>query len=351
MELPEFAIFGIEPSVMPTDTTRQLVLVGIDLGGTNIKVGLVTPTGRLLAETRAPTDVPGGPQKAVATMVSLARQLLERCGLNTSCLLAAGIGSPGPLNTRTGCIVKTPNLHGWDGAPLALWVGDALGIPAFLEGDANAACWGEHWVGAGRGVNNMILITLGTGVGGGVIVNGELVRGIDDTGGHIGHMVVVAGGRTCSCGRKGCLEAYASAPATVRRFLEAVRRGETQAPGPEDRLTTADIHRAALRGDAVACRAIEDTGRYVGTVLGSLANVLNPELCCVSGGMIHAGEMLFGPMREALLEYAFDLPGKRLKVMPAELGESAGIIGAAGCALRRLESAESRPARAGMDVA
>jgi glucokinase len=324
---------GINSIVKPK--TENKILIGIDLGGTNIKVGLVTPEGRLLAEARAPTDVPAGAAQAAGRMVELAQKLLPKHGLDASRIIAAGIGSPGPLNTRTGCIVATPNLHGWDGAPLAPMVAKGLGIPAFLEGDANAACWGEHWVGAGRGVDNMIMITLGTGVGGGAIVRGELIRGADDTGGHIGHMVVTADGRTCSCGRKGCLEAYASATATVRRFREAVQRGEKSSLAVSDGLTTADIHKAAVAGDALARHTIEGTGRYVGIVLGGLANLLNPELCCVSGGMINAGEMLFAPMRQALMEHAFEMPAKRLKIVPAQLGESAGIIGAAGCALQR----------------
>jgi len=316
------------------------VLVGIDLGGTNIKVGLVSPEGRLLGEKRAPTDVPRGAKAAADAMVRLANELLVERGLSVQDVAAAGIGSPGPLNTRTGRIVKTPNLVGWDDAPLASWVAEGLGVPAFLEGDANAACWGEHWIGAGRGVENMVMITLGTGVGGAVIVNGELVRGVDDTGGHIGHVVVEPGGYQCGCGSKGCLEAYASAPATARRFLEAVKRGETSSLAPTEGLTAGDVHKAATAGDALARRTIELTGWYLGIVLGGLANVLNPELCCVSGGMINAGEMLFGPMRESVREHSFPLPGKRLKIVPAELGEPAGIIGAAGCALTR--SATSR---------
>jgi glucokinase len=316
------------------------VLVGIDLGGTNLKVGLVSPAGELLAERRAPTDVPGGAKPAADNMVRLARELLAERGLAATDVIAAGIGSPGPLNTRTGRIVKTPNLTGWDGAPLAPWVAEGLGAPAYLEGDANAACWGEHWVGAGRGVDDMMMITLGTGVGGAVILRGELLRGADDTGGHIGHFPVEPGGHLCGCGCKGCLEQYASAPSTVRRFRDAVARGEASDLAPSDDLTAHDIHQAAVAGDQLARRTIELTGWYLGVVLGGLANVLNPELCCISGGMINAGEMLFGPLRESVREHSFPLPGERLKIVPARLGEPAGIIGAAGCALTR--SATSR---------
>jgi glucokinase len=298
------------------------MLIGIDLGGTNIKVGLVSAAGELLAERRTPTDVPAGPERAVSVMAAL----------------ACGIGSPGPLNTRTGCIVRTPNLTGWDGFPLAPRLSELLNVKCFLDGDANAACWGEHWTGAGRGVDDMVMITLGTGVGGGVILGGELVRGADDTGGHIGHVAVEPGGATCGCGRKGCLEVYASAPATVRRFREAVERGEASALVPRADLTARDIFEAASGGDTLARRIIGLTGWYVGLVLGGLANVLNPGLCCVSGGMINAGEMLFGPMRESMREHSFELPGKRLRIVPAGLGESAGIIGAAGCALKRSET-------------
>jgi glucokinase len=311
------------------------VLVGIDLGGTSIKVGLVSPAGELLGEKRAPTDVPAGPSRAAGRMVDLAGELLGERGLAKDAVQACGIGSPGPLNTRAGCIVKTPNLAGWDGFPLAPRVAEGLGVPAFLEGDANAACWGEHWAGAGRGVDDMVMITLGTGVGGAVILGGELVRGIDDTGGHIGHVPVEPGGAKCGCGNRGCLEAYASAPSTARRFREAVKRGEKSSFAPREDLTAREVFEAAQAGDKLARRIIELTGWYVGVVLGGLANVLNPQLACVSGGMMAAGEMLFTPMRQAVLEHSFPLPGQRLKIVPAQLGERAGIIGAAGCALAR----------------
>lgn len=311
------------------------VLIGIDLGGTNIKVGLVSLEGGLLGEKRAPTDVPAGPKAATDRMVVLARELLAENDLAAGNVRACGIGSPGPLSTRTGCIISSGNLPGWDGASLAPAVGEALGVPCFLEGDANAACWGEHWVGAGRGVDNMLMVTLGTGVGGGVIIRGELVRGIDDTGGHLGHFTVEPGGAECGCGRKGCLEAYASATSTVRRFREAVERGEKSSLELSEELSARDLFEAARDGDTLARRIIELTGWYVGIVLGGLANALNPELCCVAGGMINSGEMLFEPMRQSCLEHSFPAPGQRLRIMPAHLGEPAGIIGAAGCALQR----------------
>ncbi|MHC4917892.1 MAG: ROK family protein [Planctomycetota bacterium] len=312
------------------------VLVGIDLGGTNIKVGLVSQQGELLCEGRAPTDVAAGPKQAAERMVGMAGELLAGRGLSAADIIACGIGSPGPLNTRTGCIVKTPNLGGWDGAPLAADVAEGLGCRAFLEGDANAACWGEHWVGAGRGVDDMVMLTLGTGVGGAVIVGGELVRGTDDTGGHIGHVVVEPGGAECGCGNRGCLEAYASATSTARRFREAVGRGEESSLEPREDLTARDVYEAAAAGDELARKILGLTGWYLGIVLGGLANVLNPRLACVSGGMINAGEMLFGPMRESCREHSFPAPGERLRIVPAELGESAGMVGAAGCALGRL---------------
>jgi glucokinase len=271
-------------------------------------------------------------------MARLARPLLEELNMTAGDVIACGIGSPGPLSTETGHLITTGNLPGWEGAPIAPPVGEALGVPCFLEGDANAACWGEHWAGAGRGVQDMMIITLGTGVGGGVIVGGQLIRGPDDTGGHIGHVVVEPNGAECGCGRKGCLEAYASAPSTVRRFRDAVRRGEKSSLEPREDLTASDIFRAASEGDRLSRRIIELTGWYVGMVLGGLANVLNPELCCIAGGMMAAGEMIFGPMRRSALEHSFEAPGKRLRIVPAELGEPAGIIGAAGCALMRVTS-------------
>lgn len=317
---------------------EKKVLVGIDLGGTNIKVGLVSAQGELLASTRAPTDAPAGPPAAIEKMARLAGELLAENKFEVGDVIACGLGSPGPLNTKTGCIVTAPNMPGWDGAPLAAPLAEKLGVAVFLEGDANAACWGEHWVGAGRGTDTMLMVTLGTGVGGGVIVNGELVRGPDDIGGHLGHVVVEPGGALGSCGHRGCLEAYASATSTVRRFKEAVARGEKSSLEPRDDLTAKDIFEAAKAGDVLSRRIIELTGWYVGIVLGGLANVLNPEVACISGGMINAGKMLFDSMRNSVLEHSFAAPGRRMKVVPAALGETAGMIGAAGCALTRSET-------------
>jgi glucokinase len=317
---------------------QKQVLIGVDLGGTNIKVGLVSLEGELLVADRVPTDVPAGASAAVARTIDLARKLLKDVGLDDSAVKACGIGSPGPLDSASGCIVATPNLSGWDGAPIAGPISEAFSVPAYLEGDACAACWGEHWVGAGRGIDNMLMVTLGTGVGGALIVNGQLITGPDGTGGHIGHMVVEADGAECFCGARGCLEAYASATGTVRRFKEAVGGGASSSLKISDQLSARDIAQAAEAGDSLSRKVIERTGWYLGVVLGSLANLLNSELCCVSGGMINAGEMLFAPMRVSMREHCFAAPGERLKIVPAKLGEPAGIIGAAGCALERLSN-------------
>ncbi len=317
---------------------QKQVLIGVDLGGTNIKVGLVSLEGELLVADRVPTDVPAGAPAAMVRTIALARKLLNQAGLDASAVLACGIGSPGPLDSATGCLVATPNLTGWDGAAIAGPISEAFSVPAYLQGDACAACWGEHWVGAGRGIDNMLMVTLGTGVGGALIVNGQLITGLDGTGGHIGHMVVEADGAECFCGARGCLEAYSSATATVRRFKEGLSRGESSRLGVSDQLSARDIAQAAEAGDLFSRQVIERTGWYLGVVLGSLANLLNSELCCISGGMINAGEMLFEPMRVSMRQHCFAAPGERLKIVPANLGEPAGIIGAAGCALERINN-------------
>lgn len=308
--------------------------VGLDLGGTNIKAVLADDAGRVLARETTGTRAEEGPGAVLGRMAALARSVAD--GADASgCVRGLGVGSPGPLDSTRGVVVHTPNLPGWRDVAVADSLSKATGWPTVLEGDANAAGLAEHRVGAGRGTRCMVLLTLGTGVGGAVILDGELVRGADDTGGHLGHICVDPEGPVCGCGSRGCIEAFASAPNTLRRFREARARGGASALADAPDLTTADLARAAGEGDALAREVLAETGRLVGVVLGSLANAINPEVAVVGGGLANAGDLLFAPMREAMRAHSLSAPGKRMRIAPPAL-EEPGAIGAALAARERL---------------
>lgn len=321
------------------------VVLGIDLGGTFVKAALVDRDRRLLAKTTVPTQVESGPDGVMAVMVNAADELLARAGLDRRDVLAAGIGAPGPMNWKTGVVFLPPNLPGWRNVPLAEEMERRLGVPCYVENDANAACYGEHWSGAGRGVGNMCLLTLGTGIGGGIVVFGRLLRGIDGTAGEIGHMTLVRDGRPCGCGARGCLEAYASVPAMVKSAVEGLESGRESrlrdaCAGDFHGVTGKLISELAEQGDAFAREIIRETGIWLGLGIANLINLLNPEKIVLAGGMIAAGETLLAPIRETARANAFEVPARRAEIVTAGLGADSGVIGAAACALARLEGRE-----------
>ncbi len=303
------------------------MLVGVDLGGTNIKAGLVDDTGRLMEKLSIPTEAHLGRDRIIENICAAARDVAG--GTEWKNIDAVGVGSPGPLDHRRGVVITAPNLPGWENVPLADEVSAGLGVRTFVENDANAACWGEYWVGAGKDCGSMVLLTLGTGIGSGIILDGRLWRGSIGAGAEIGHMVIDYDGEDCACGNRGCLEAYASAPATVRRFLRM--KGETSGE------VTADvIYEKALAGDATARKALEETGRYLGIAVANIANVLNPEMVLFSGGLAGAADILIPAIREEVLLRAFDAVTADLTIATSAIPDDAGVIGAAGCALERL---------------
>jgi glucokinase len=263
-------------------------------------------------------------------------------GVDRAEVQAVGIGAPGPMNWQTGVVYSPPNLPGWDNVPLAGLMKERLGAPVFVDNDANVACFGEFWQGAGRDVDSMVLLTLGTGVGGGIVVMGKLLRGPDGTAAEIGHLCVKRNGRQCNCGAKGCLEQYASVTGMLKTAVKGINEGHDTiltdlCGGDLDQLTGKMISEAIERGDGFAAWVMEETGVWLGTSIGSLVNLLNPEMVVLGGGMIAAGDVLFQPIRETAANQSFDVPGQRAEIIPAQLGNDAGTIGAAGCALERLQ--------------
>jgi glucokinase len=311
-------------------------LIGIDIGGTNLVVGAVREDGGAVRGlVSEPTGVPEGPDMVIERIVAMAQGVIGTVRREdpSAGILGVGIGSPGPLNRETGIVIFTPNLR-WRDMPVRDRIGQALGLPASLDNDANCAMLGEHWVGAARGARNAICITIGTGIGGGVVIEGKLVHGASDVAGEIGHITIEVNGRRCGCGNDGCLEAYASGPAIARRAVEAIEAGATSellglVGGDLGRLTAQTVFEAAATGDQLADELVRDTARYLGVGIANLLNVLNPEVVVVCGGVTRAGDHLFVPLRREVARRAFKPAVEACRIVPGALPGSAGVVGAA----------------------
>jgi glucokinase len=312
------------------------LFIGIDLGGTNIKAGLVDREGSLRNKVSIPTEADKGRERILENICAAARAAAgdeSWDGIET-----VGIGSPGPLDYRTGVVSRSPNLKDWVNVPLADEISKRLDVRAFVDNDANVACWGEYWVGAGRDCSSVVLFTLGTGIGGGIILDNRMWRGSTGAGAEIGHMVVQVGGEKCGCGAVGCLEVYASAPATVRRFRRIVDEGRKSSLAGAGEVTAEMIHQAACDGDDAAREALEGTGYYLGVGVTNIVNVINPEAVLFSGGLAGAADILLPVIRREVSEHALEALTKNLTISIGALPDDAGVIGAAGCAMTRLES-------------
>lgn len=310
-------------------------VLGIDIGGTSFTIGSVAGDGsRVSVMANQPTLADGGADDVVNRIAALARQVMERTEAMEpgSTCLGVGIGAPGPLDTARGIVHLTPNL-GWVNFPLRERIETALDLPAALDNDANCAVLGEWWMGAARGTRHALGITIGTGIGGGIIVDGRLYHGASDCAGEIGHASIDATGRRCKCGNDGCLEAYASGPAIARRAVEAIEAGaETglleRAGGRLDAITAQTVYQAAHEGDELAREVVNDTARFLGSGLANLLNIFNPEVVVVCGGVTGAGDLLFMPLRREVARRAFKPAVAACRIVPGQL-EAPGVHGAA----------------------
>lgn len=314
-------------------------LIGVDIGGTNTVVAAVPFQGGLPAALRTIETRPRrGPEAVVEEIARAAREVteevLEAEGGVRQDVLGVGIGCPGPLDLRAGVIGATPNL-GWEGFAIRDRISEALGLPASLDNDANCATYGEWWQGAGRGTSSLVGVTLGTGIGGGFIEDGRLLRGASGSACEIGHTTIDITGRRCGCGNDGCLEAYASGPNIAARAVEGLEAGRDSClpelvDGDLDALTAATVCQALDGGDAYAREVMYETARFLGVGLANLVNTLNPEMIVIVGGVTRAGEHLFAPLRAEVRRRAFASAVEACTIVPGALPETAGVIGAAG---------------------
>jgi glucokinase len=311
-------------------------VLGIDIGGTNLVVGSVAEDGSaLLAPDSEPTHAEAGATDVLDRLVALAGRAIERTRQEApdAEILGVGVGAPGPLDTRRGVVLLTPNL-GWVDMPLRQIIHDRLGLPAALDNDANCAVLGEWWVGAARGSRHAIGITIGTGIGGGLILEGRLYHGASDVAGEIGHATIDTEGRRCKCGNYGCLEAYASGPNIALRAIEGLEAGaESRLPtyvgGDLRQLTAQTVYQAAQDGDELALDVVNDTAKFLGVGIANLLNIFNPEVVVVCGGVTLAGDHLFVPLRREVARRAFKPAVTACRIVPGELAGTAGVYGAA----------------------
>ena len=311
-------------------------VLGIDIGGTNLVVGSVAEDGsKLLAAASEPTHAEAGATDVVDRLVDLAERAIAatRRAAPGAEILGVGVGAPGPLDTKRGIVLLTPNL-GWVNMPLREIIHERLGLPAALDNDANCAVLGEWWVGAARGARHAIGITIGTGIGGGLILDGRLYHGASDVAGEIGHTTIDTEGRRCKCGNYGCLEAYASGPNIAIRAIEeieagAVSRLPSYVGGDLTQITAQTVYLAAQEGDELALEVVNDTAKFLGVGIGNLLNVFNPEVVVVCGGVTLAGDHLFVPLRREVSRRAFKPAVAACRIVPGELAGTAGVYGAA----------------------
>jgi len=302
--------------------------VGVDVGGTKIAAGVVSAEGKILAGVRRPT--PHTPEKLVGAIVDAIGEVMDGQEVGGVCLAV-----PGLILAQERKVVFSPNLHAIEGIPLEERVAPELGVPLTIENDANAAAWGEFRFGAGSEVDHLVFVTLGTGIGGGVISHGVLLRGAQGSGGELGHVTIHATGPRCACGNRGCLEALASGTAIGRRAREAAVERPDSALGriaARRGVLGEDVTELAREGDEMAISVLEETGTWLGIGLAGFVNVFNPEVVAVGGGAMAAGDLILAPARREIHLRARPPSRDLAVVQPATLGPESGVLGAAALA-------------------
>jgi len=309
-------------------------VLAIDLGGSKILVATISDRGRVLARDYNRTLASEGLQPVIDRMLSAIDRLLSAKNMSLSQLHSISVAAVGAIDMEKGIVTSSPNLPGWCDVPLSDIIREKHGINTFLINDASAAALGEHRFGAGKGVSNLIYLTVSTGIGGGIIINDSLYCGVSGGAGEIGHMTIDVNGPKCNCGNNGCLETLASGTAVAREAIKRISRGEKSSlidivEGEIENITAEKVGIAAQHGDSLALEVITEAATYLGVGLANLVNIFNPEMIIVGGGLAKLGELLFGPARQVVRERAFQLPAQVVHIVPAQLGDDAGVLGAA----------------------
>ena len=319
-------------------------VVGVDMGGTKILSAVIDAKGNILGTAKVPTKADEAPSVVIDRIADAIQKAIDKSGVNEASIEAIGIGAPGPLDPATGVVIFAPNL-GWRDIRLKDELETRVGIPTFVDNDVNVGTLGEHVFGAGQGVQNVVGIFVGTGIGGGIILQGELFHGASKTAGEIGHIIVKAGGPKCGCGTRGCLEALASRTAMAKQFQKAIKKKKQKSIVTE--LTNGDLRtirsgvlaKAIRANDKLTLKIFKKVTKYLGVGIGSIVNFLNPEMIILGGGVVEALDDTFlDNIRAAAKKYALPNTLDGVQIVRAELGDNSGILGAAALARQRSEA-------------
>ena len=313
----------------------------MDLGGSTIRLGAVTKDGKLGHFTKI--EVPAGRNKEaiVSFIVNSIQDILLAEEKNGNKVLAAGIGSPGIIKLEKGVIVTSPNFPGWKNVPMKSLIEKSINIPVFLNNDANSAAYGEKWMGAGKRASSMICLTLGTGIGGGIVLDHKVWHGAQGMGGELGHITVNPEGPLCNCGNYGCLESYSSATGMVRSAVELINAGKRTkllklSRSKKDNITAKMIFEAASEGDRLSINILREAGKYLGIAIAGFINILNPEMVVLTGEVTGAWDFFFPALKEEVHKRAYTAIIRHTKIVRGRLKGTAGTIGAAGLAWDKL---------------
>lgn len=319
---------------MQVTKKTELPVLAIDLGGTKIIAAIISHKGQVMAKERCLTLADEGLEAVINRILSAIDRLLSQRNVDLSQLDGISVGAAGAIDFDKGLVTSSPHLPGWHDVPLRDIVKEKYRINTFLISEASAAALGEHHFGAGQGVDNLILLTVGTGIGGGIIINGRLYSGVSGSAGEIGHITIDVNGPRCDCGNTGCLEALVSGTAVAKEAIRRIRQGEGSSlteivGGKIENITAEKVSLAAQDGDSLACEVILKAATYLGVGIANLVNIFNPEMIIIGGGMAKMGDPLLNPARQVVRERAFQLPAQAVQIVPAQFGDDAGVLGAA----------------------
>ncbi len=308
-------------------------VVGIDIGGTKLATVVADSTGQIISKVRKPTLAEKGPDYALQLLFEMVRETITQAGLEQHAISAIGVSCGGPLDTKTGVVYSPPNLPGWDALPLKAELESTFQLPVTIENDANASALAEFRFGGGRGYKAVLYITMSTGIGGGLVLNGQIYHGANDSAGEVGHQILLPDGPRCGCGKRGCLEALCSGPAIARRAKAAVQKQSTTAiltlaEECIDNIKSEHVIEAARQGDALALKLVDETAYYMGWGIANVVNILNPDIVLLGTIAIAAGDLLLVPIRRTVSAFAMTRPVEAVKIMPAQLGEALGDLAA-----------------------
>lgn len=313
-------------------------VVGIDIGGTKLATVVADKTGHILGKVRKPTHSEKGPEYAIGLLFDMVREVVNQVGLEQTSISAIGVSCGGPLDTKTGIVYSPPNLPGWDALPLKALLESEFQVPVVIENDANASALAEFRFGGGRGYSAVLYMTMSTGIGGGIVIDGQVYHGANDSAGEVGHQILLPNGPRCGCGKRGCLEALCSGPAIARRAQAAIRKQRKGEKSPTALLTLADgrieavksehVLAAARTGDALALELVQETAYYMGWGIANLVNILNPDIVLLGTIAVAAGDLLLDPIRETVSKFAMTRPAEAVHIAPAQLGDALGDLAA-----------------------